>query len=200
MLLLSIISLFVGPILYQWMRRGGFVAKAFDKLIIAILIFLMALYLIPESWAELGYWSVALILVGYLAPGLLEQMIKKAAHTLHLVSLLLALAGLALHAMLDGAALNAGDGDMASNLSLAVVIHRFGVGMMIWMMVQPLFGKKAAFALLGFISLATVGGFMLSESLIGMEGGYATSVIQALIIGMIVHSLVHRSHGAPHQH
>ena len=200
MLLLSIISLFVGPILYQWMRRGGFIAKAFDKLIIAVLILLMALFLIPESWEELGYWSVGLILVGYLAPGLLEQLIKRAAHTLHLVSMLLALTGLALHAILDGAALNAGDGVMASNLSLAIVIHRFGVGMMIWMMVQPLFGKKAAFALLGFVSLATVAGFMLSGNLIGLEGGYAISVIQALIIGMIVHSLVHRSHGASHKH
>ena len=200
MLLLSIISLFVGPILYQWMRRGGFVAKAFDKLIIAVLILLMVLFLIPESWAELGYWSVGLILAGYLAPGLLEQLIKRAAHTFHLVSMLLALTGLALHAILDGAALNADDGVMASNLSLAVVIHRFGVGMMIWMMVQPLFGKKAAFALLGFVSLATVGGFLLSENLIGLEGGYAMSVIQALIIGMIVHSLVHRSHGTSHQH
>jgi len=199
-LLLSIISLFVGPILYQWMRRGGFIAKAFDKLIIAVLILLMALFLIPESWEELGYWSVGLILVGYLAPGLLEQLIKRAAHTLHLVSMLLALTGLALHAILDGAALNAGDGVMASNLSLAIVIHRFGVGMMIWMMVQPLFGKKAAFALLGFVSLATVAGFMLSGNLIGLEGGYAISVIQALIIGMIVHSLVHRSHGASHKH
>jgi len=199
-LLLSIISLFVGPILYQWMRRGGFVAKAFDKLIIAVLILLMVLFLIPESWAELGYWSVGLILAGYLAPGLLEQLIKRAAHTFHLVSMLLALTGLALHAILDGAALNADDGVMASNLSLAVVIHRFGVGMMIWMMVQPLFGKKAAFALLGFVSLATVGGFLLSENLIGLEGGYAMSVIQALIIGMIVHSLVHRSHGTSHQH
>ena len=182
------------------MRRGGFVAKAFDTLIIAVLILLMALFLIPESWAALGYWSVALILAGYLAPGLLEQLIKKAAHTLHLVSMLLALAGLALHAMLDGAALNAGDGVMASNLSLAIVIHRFGVGMMIWMMVQPLFGKKTAFGLLGFVSLATMGGFMLSENLTGLEGGYAMSVIQALIIGMIVHSLVHRSHGASHHH
>jgi len=199
-LFLSIISLFIGPILYQWMRRGGFVAKAFDKLIIAVLILLMALFLIPESWAALGYWSVALILAGYLAPGLLEQLIKKAAHTLHLVSMLLALAGLALHAMLDGAALNAGDGVMASNLSLAIVIHRFGVGMMIWMMVQPLFGKKTAFGLLCFVSLATVGGFLLSENLTGLEGGYAMSVIQTLIIGMIVHSLVHRSHGASHQH
>jgi len=182
------------------MRRGGFVAKAFDSLIIAVLIMLMAFFLIPESWAGLGYWSVALILAGYLVPGLLEQMIKKAAHTLHLVSLLLALAGLALHAMLDGAALNAGDGAMASNLSMAIVLHRFGVGMMIWMMVQPLFGRQLAFGVLGFAALATVIGYLLSDKLVGLEGDYAMSVIQALIIGMIVHSLVHRSHGASHHH
>ncbi|MGB7452410.1 MAG: hypothetical protein WBM36_09820, partial [Lysobacterales bacterium] len=126
--------------------------------------------------------------------------IKKAAHTLHLLSLLLALVGLALHAMLDGAALNAGNGEMSNNLSLAIVIHRFGVGIMIWMMVQPLFGRKVAFGLLGFVSLATIGGYLLSEKLLGLEGDYSMSVIQALIIGMIVHSLVHRSHGASHHH
>jgi hypothetical protein len=199
-LLLSIISLFIGPILYQWIRRGGFAAKAFDSLIITVLIMLMAFFLIPESWAALGYKSVALILAGYLVPGLLEQLIKKAAHTLHLVSLTLALAGLALHAMLDGAALNAGDGPLAHNLSVAIVIHRFGVGMMIWMMVQPLFGRKAAIGVLGFASLATVAGYVLSETLLGLEGDYVMSAIQALIIGMIVHSLIHRSHGASHSH
>lgn len=160
----------------------------------------MALFLIPESWAALGWVSVALILSGYLVPGLLEKLIKKAAHTLHLVSLLLALAGLALHAMLDGAVLNAGNGSTTTNLSLAIVLHRFGVGMMIWMMVQPLFGKRVAFAVLGFAALATVGGYLLSERLLGLEGDYAMSVIQALITGMIVHSLVHRSHGVSHQH
>ena len=200
MLILAIISLFIGPLLYQWIRRGGFAAKAFDSLLIAVLILLMAFFLIPESWAELGYSSVALILAGYLVPGLLERMIKKAAHTLHLVSLLLALAGLALHAMLDGAALNSGEGATASNLSLAVVLHRLGVGMMIWMMVQPLFGRKIAFGVLAFASLATVGGYLLSEVLVGLEGQYAMSVIQALIIGMLVHSLIHRSHGAVHHH
>jgi len=182
------------------MRRGGFVAKAFDSLIIAVLMLLMAFFLIPESWAALGYSSIALILAGYLAPGILEHLIKKAAHTLHMVSLLLALAGLALHAMLDGAALNTAGDAIASNLSLAIVIHRFGVGMMIWMMVQPLFGKRTAFGVLGFATLATVGGYLLSEKLLGLEGGYSMSVIQALIIGMIVHSLIHRSHGASHHH
>jgi hypothetical protein len=199
-LLLSIISLFAGPLLYQWLRKGGFVAKAFDSLIVAVLVILMAFLLIPESWAALGYWSVALILVGYLVPGLLEQMVKKAAHTFHLVSLVLALAGLALHAMLDGAALTASHGMTGSNLAVAIVLHRFGVGMMLWMMVQPAFGKRMAFAVLGFVSLATLGGYWLSELVLGLEEDLVLSVIQALIIGMIVHSLVHRGHTAGHRH
>lgn len=186
--------------LYQWLRRGGFIAKAFDSLIIAALVVLMVFLLIPESWMQLGYWSVALVLSGYLVPGLLEKLIKKAAHTFHLVSLVLALAGLALHAMLDGAALTAVSGATHSNLSLAVVLHRFGVGMMLWMMVQPAFGKRAAFAVLGFVAFATICGYLLSETMLGLEGDYVMSVIQALIIGMILHSLIHRSHGISHHH
>ena len=186
--------------LYQWLRRGGSIAKVFDSLIVALLVILMAFLLIPESWAQLGYWSVALILAGYLVPGLLEQLIKKAAHTFHMVSLVLALIGLALHAMLDGAALTAAHGAANSNLSLAIVLHRFGVGMMLWLMVQPAFGKRAAFAVLGFVTLATVVGYLLSEIVLGLEGVNSMSVIQPLIIGMIVHSLIHRNHGVHHHH
>jgi hypothetical protein len=127
-------------------------------------------------------------------------MIKKAAHTLHLVSLLLALVGLALHAMMDGAALNNGGAASVSNLSLAVVIHRLGTGMMIWMMVLPVFGRKVAFTVLVFESLATVAGYLLSAMLVDLQGQYVTSVIQALIIGMLGHSLIYRSHGASHHH
>ena len=201
MLLLSIILLFIGPLLYQWLRRGGFVAKAFDTLIVAVLVILMVFLLIPESWAELGYWSIALMLGGYLVPGLLEHLIKRAAHTFHVVSLLLALAGLALHAMLDGAALTASNGTAISNLPLAVVLHRIGVGMMLWMMVQPVFGRRAAFTVLGFVALATLVGYQLSEIVQGLEGAFALSVVQAIIIGMIGHSLIHRSHATgPHKH
>lgn len=184
--------------LYQWLRRGGFIAKAFDSLIVAVLVVLMAFLLIPESWSQLGYWSIVLILSGYLAPGLLEQLIKRAAHTFHMVSLLLALAGLALHALLDGAALSGVNGLGSNNLSLAIVLHRLGVGMMLWMMVQPAFGKRVAFSVLGFVSLATVAGYLVSEPLLGLEGDDTMAVIQAVIIGMIGHSLVHRGHGAGH--
>jgi hypothetical protein len=200
LLLLSIISLFIGPLLYQWLRHGGLAARMLDSIIIAVLIALMAFLLIPESWDELGYWSLALILAGYLVPGLLEQLIKKAAHTFHLVSLLMALLGLAAHAILDGAVLTVSQSGAGSGLSLAIVLHRFGVGMMLWMMVQPVFGQRAAFAVLGFVSLATIGGYLLSDFVMGLEGEYAIPVIQALIIGMIAHSLIHRSHSSGHHH
>ena len=200
MLLLSIIALFIGPLLYHWLSRVGFAARAFDSLIVAVLVLLMAFLLIPESWEELGYWSIALILAGYLVPGLLEHLIKKAAHTLHLLSLSLALAGLALHAVLDGAALTIVHEGATNSLSLAIVLHRFGVGMMLWMLVQPVFGKYAAIALLGFVSLATIAGYLLPEFVLGLQGEFAMSVVQALIIGMIAHSLVHRSHSTGQHH
>lgn len=200
MLLLSIIVLFIGPLLYQWLRGGGFIAKAFDSLIIAALVILVAFLLIPESWAELGYWSLALILSGYLAPGLLEKLIKKAAHAFHTVSLLLALLGLGLHAMLDGAALTSMNGGAHSHLPLAIVLHRFGVGIMLWMMVQPAYGRRAATAVLGFVGLVTVGGYLLSEVVLGIEGAGFMAVLQTLIIGMILHSLIHRSHAVHHDH
>lgn len=186
--------------LYLWLRKGGFVAKAFDSVIVAVLIVLMAFLLIPESWDELGYWSVALMFAGYLLPGVLESLIKKAAHTLHLISLMLALAGLALHAILDGAALMIGHGGAGSSLGLVIVLHRFGVGLMLWMMVQPVFGKRVAFAVLGFVGAATIAGYLLSDTILGLKGDDAMSVLQALIIGMIVHSLIHRSHGESHHH
>lgn len=200
MLLFSIVALFIGPLLYLWLRRGGLVAKAFDSIIVVALLILMAFVLIPESWQALGLTAVGLMLAGYLLPGLLENLIKQAAHTMHLISLLLALAGLALHAMLDGAALTIDNGAATQGLPMAIVMHRFGMGLMLWMMVQPVFGRRWAFAILGFVALATVVGYLLSESIVGMEDAYAMSIIEALIVGMIGHSLVHRSHGESHQH
>ncbi len=198
MLLLAVVSLFVGPVLYLWLRRGGFIAKAFDSMIVVVLVALIALLLIPESWAELGFWSIALLFGGYMLPGVLEGLIRKAAHTLHLISLLLALGGLALHAMLDGAALAIGGGELNSSLSVAIVLHRFGVGLMLWMILQPVFGLGIAVTILGFVGLATVGGYLLSEAVLGLKGEYVMSVIQALVTGMIVHSLVHRNHLRDH--
>lgn len=193
-LTLSLLALFAGPMFYQWLLRGGRVARALDRAIVALLVMLVVFLLVPEAIAGLGFYAPLLMVVGYLVPGLLEASLKGAAHTLHLASLIIGLSGLALHATLDGAGLAGSELQESSGLALAIVLHRLGVGLVIWLMVQPAFGKRVAIWILLLVSLATVLGYGLSETLLPLAGREGVLVVQTLIIGTIVHSLVHRGH------
>ena len=199
MLILSLIALFAGPLLYHWMRQGGLIAKTIDRLIVAVLVLVVGFLLVPEVVRGLGLIAILLIFAGYLVPGLLESGIKGAAHTFHLVSLVLALAGLALHAMLDGAGLAGSELSAHDNLALAIILHRLGVGLVLWLIVQPAFGSRMALFVLVLVAATTVLGFSLSEWVLPLAGDDAVMIIQALIIGTIVHSLVHRGH-MQHEH
>jgi hypothetical protein len=48
------------------------------------------------------------------------------------------------------------------------------------------------------VSVATIIGYFASEPLLAMEGAEGMHLLQALIIGTIIHSLVHRGHGHRH--
>lgn len=195
MLLLSILALFAGPLLYQWLRRGGRLARTVESAVVAVLVVVVVFLLVPDSWHELGIASLALILAGYLVPGLLELAVRRAAHAFHMMSLVLALLGLLAHAMLDGAGLvTAGEGQASASLGWAIVLHRFGMGLVLWFMVQPVFGRRWALAVLLLVSLATIAGFWLSDPLLSMDDGAIVHFIEPLIIGTIIHSLVHRGH------
>jgi hypothetical protein len=196
-LLMSIIALFLGPLLYQWLRRGGLIARTVEGGIVAVLALLVVFLLVPESVEALGLWALALMVTGYLLPGLLEIAVRRAAHAFHVISLVIALSGLALHAMLDGAGLAGSRGDGGS-LSVAIVLHRFGVGLLLWFMVQPVFGRRVAGGVLVGVSVATLVGYWLSDTLVTLEEPQFVHVVQALIIGTILHSLVHRGHVHTH--
>lgn len=204
MLILSLIALFAGPLLYQWLRRGGWIARTVETVIVAALVVLVVFLLVPEALRELGLAALALMAAGYLVPGLLELAVRRAAHAFHLLSLFLALAGLVLHAMLDGAGLASGrlEGHVGpDSLGMAIVLHRFGMGLVLWFMVQPIFGRRAAMGVLLLVSAATVLGHALSEPILGLEDVDLVHGVQALVIGTIIHSLVHRSHAhPPHRH
>lgn len=200
-LILSLLALFAGPLLYHWMQGGGLVARTLDRVIVAVLVLLVVLLLVPEAVAGLGFYALLLMVAGYLAPGLLESSLKGAAHTLHLISLVVALVGLTLHAMLDGAGLAGSELQQSASLAAAIILHRLGVGLVIWLMVQPVFGRNAALLVLLMVSLTTVLGFGLSESLLPLAGRDGVLIVQTLIIGTIIHSLVHRGHlEAGHNH
>jgi uncharacterized protein len=199
-LLLCLLTIFAGPVLFLWLSRGRKLAKTLDQLIVFVLIVLVAFLLVPETLAALGWLSVLLVLAGYLLPGILEYTIRRAAETLHLASLGFALLGLILHALMDGAGLAGSVLSADDRLGWAIILHRFGEGLMLWLIVQPVFGARIAWVTLAGMAGATVLGYEFSERLLPLAGEQVIVILQALIIGTIIHSLVHRSHAVPHSH
>ena len=144
---------------------------------------------------KVNWWpGLVLIGLGYLLPGFLEMAVRRAAETMHLATLALAVLGLLLHAMLDGAGLAGSEMQPGAGLAAAIVLHRFGDGLMIWLIMQPVFGQRAAWFMLAGLSAATILGFEFSERLLPLAGAFTVSAIQAVIIGTIIHTLAHRGH------
>ncbi len=186
--------------LFLWLSRGGQLAKTIDQVIVVVLIVLVIVLLLPETLEAMGWMSLFLVLAGYLLPGVLEFLVRRAAETLHLASLAFALVGLLLHAMLDGAGLAGGESGSGNGLGLAIVLHRFGVGLMLWLIVQPALGSRTAWLTLLGMAAATVLGFVFSDRLMPLAGEQSVLILQAVIIGTIIHSLVHRGHAVRHSH
>lgn len=200
MLLLSLITLFAGPLLFQWLKTSHVLARTLDRVVVAVLVVLVVALLIPEIVEPLGWAALGLVLLGYLLPGVLERLVKQAAETLHLLSLYVALAGLLLHAMLDGAGLAGSHLHHSSGLGAAIILHRFGMGMMLWMIIQPVFGARVAWATLFGMAAVTVLGYEFSGRLLPLAGDRVIVGVQAVIIGTIIHGLVHREHVHRHGH
>jgi hypothetical protein len=193
-LLLSLITLFAGPLLFQWLSRSGRVARALDHAIVVALIVLVVVLLVPDIIEPLGLAAPGFLLLGYLLPGLLEQLVRRAAETLHLLSLGVALVGLLLHALLDGAGLAGSSFRQEPGLAAAIILHRFGVGLMLWLIVQPVFGVRIAWLTLFAMAAATIVGFEFSERFIPLADDRVIAALQGVIVGTIIHGLVHRGH------
>jgi hypothetical protein len=195
LLLLALVTLFAGPLLYQWLSRAHPLAQTLERAIVVAVVVLVVVMLLPEIVKPLGFSAVALVAAGYLLPGLLESLIKRAAETLHLLSRYVALGGLLLHALLDGAGLSAGNLTGAgAGLAVAIVLHRFGMGLTLWLIIEPVFGARAAWLTLFAMAAATILGFEFSGRLLPLASDTVIVGVQAVIIGTIVHGLLHRGH------
>jgi len=194
LLLIAILTLFAGPLIYLWMAKGGQVARTLDRIIVGVLILLVAVFLVPEAFEALGWFALGLVAIGYVLPGLLELAVRRAAASTHIAGLLLAMCGLIFHAVLDAAGLAGSELQSDWRLAAAIILHRFGEGLMIWLLIQPAFGNRAGWLMLTIMASATLIGFWYSENVLPLAGDFAVSLVQAVITGAIIHSLVHRGH------
>lgn len=195
-LIASIFALGVGPLIYQTfgpMRRTDRIVSGF---ILAVIIATLLIEVLPEAYGVIGYFAVLLTLLGFAGPTIIERLFTKAANQTHMLTIVLGILGLIIHASIDGAALLESDPSQNhhENLTLAIILHRLPIGLTIWWLLKPLIGERMALATLVMMGIATAGGYSLSMQLIAYHQTAAFTALQAFISGSLLHVVLHKPH------
>lgn len=191
-LLAALIGLALGPVVFAALHRAPFTQLALDGFVLVAVVGLVGFHILPEAFEVNGWWAILAASAGLLLPLGVERLRALSSNASHGVVLGIACIALLIHASVDGVGLAAADGSTA--LAVAVVLHRLPVGLAVWWLVRPQFGRGWALAALAALGVATVGGFALQEAFFAAEGE-AVQLVQAFVAGSLLHVLLHQSVG-----
>ncbi|MGH8445790.1 MAG: hypothetical protein ACREVL_11015, partial [Solimonas sp.] len=109
-------------------------------------------------------------------------------------ALALAMVGLIVHSLGDGIALSSGEGHASLALPLAVAVHSVPVGLMVWWLLFPVFGRWPPLLAIAGMCAGTVAGFVFGPTLGVALGSTGWAWFQALVAGSILHVVFGRPH------
>ena len=178
-LVLGIVAFLLGPLLYLALGRWTRLRNVLD-LAVTGLVTVLALLILWESLDEGGLLVVAFGLVGFSGPLIAERLLAHREHGVHLATLIVGVAGLALHAAVDGAALLFGDAGRGETAALAVIAHRVPAGLAVWWLAQVGFGTRIAWAVLAAMAVATLIGYEAASITLDLVSNEIFSWFQAL--------------------
>ena len=195
-LLVSLVALAIGPVLLQFGRLGPQAAAFLGGFTFISIAGLLGFSILPEAIAAGGWVAWPFLLLGLAFPALLESQLHRFASQAHAVILVLGIAGLAVHSLVDGVALVLPDTGAAAHghegdLALAVVLHRFPVGLAVWFMLTGGTGRWVALLALAAMMLATLVGFTAGSSWSSLLTTPALAWFQAFVAGSILHVIIY---------
>lgn len=181
----------LGPLLYRALHPRERWVRVVDNFVYLAVPVLVGLQLLPGMLRERSVLPLVLVGLGLLVPSVFERASRFLAEHTDRAALVVGLSGLALHALLEGAALpSATSGDVA--FGVAVVLHRVPVGLVIWWLVRPRWGVRAAGAAVGTLVALTVGGYVAGGGLVSSLHGAGTDLYQAFVAGSLLHVVFHQ--------
>lgn len=200
-LMISISMLLLSPLLFmiaiQFQKVWMFLEKILGLVIAAIVV----LHLIPDSIALSGWKSLALAFLGLFLPIMMEKSWHKKAHSIHFFALIIGVLGLAMHGVMDGAALAMSSVSRGGLLlPLSIVVHNLPLGILIYSVFYPEYGfKLPSFFTLALI-VAMVLGYMGGTQFFSLrENIVYVGLFQAFIAGSLLHVVFDR-HDDEHDH
>lgn len=191
-LLAASLAPLVGPLAFFLLRhrRGPF--RFLDGFVMLAVPGLVFLHTVPEAVEGRDVLLALALVAGLMAPGTLERITRDVAHRTDQLALVLGISGLALHALLEGAAVMALSGPQDLGLALAIVLHRVPVGLAVWWLVRDIYGDRfAVLAVLGVVGL-TLAGFAGGTPLTELVGGRGVELYTAFVSGTLVHVAFHQ--------
>lgn len=194
LLLATLAALLSGPLLYVVARPRPALLAFLDGFVLVSIAGLVLIEAVPGAFSDGGLWSLGFLLLGLLGPTALEHLLTRARREAHLLALGLAVLGLILHSLGDGAALSPGGEHGHEALALAVAIHSIPVGLVVWWLLFPVFGAWLPALALAGMAAATVVGYRYGLTLNGLLGEQTWAWFQALIAGSILHVIFGRPH------
>lgn len=191
-----------GPLLYVLAHPRPALLAFLDGFVLVSIAGLVLLEVVPGAYGDGGAWSLAFLALGAIGPTLVEQGLERARREAHLATLALAVMGLVLHSLGDGAALapmhvdttHAGHGHAHEALGIAIVVHSVPVGLVVWWIMAPVFGRGLPTITLALMGAGTLTGYLFGLELNAVLGARAFAWFQALVAGSILHVVFGRPH------
>lgn len=197
LLILALAGLALGPLVFAIFHRTPAPGLALDGFVLVAVVGLVAIHIVPGAFETVGMWAIPAFVAGVFLPLALEKARALSSEASHAIVLGLAFFALLLHAALDGVGL-ASSSDSPS-LGMAVVLHRLPVGLAVWWLVRPQFGRGWAAGVLAAVGAATIAGFGFGLGATRLGGDTLAHVIEAFVAGSLLHVLMHQSVGL-HDH
>ena len=192
-LIAALLGLGLGPLVFALLHRTRSPQLALDGFVLVAVVGLVLLHVVPHALHEIGAAAVFVLLGGIVLPIALERARALSSATSHAIVLGLALGALVLHTSLDGVGLASAGEDVS--LGLAIVLHQLPVGLALWWLVRPQFGRRWATAVLVALGLATIGGYVVGEAMFAPFGHAWVQYVQVFVAGSLLHVLMHQSVG-----
>nr|WP_293245148.1 hypothetical protein [Panacagrimonas sp.] len=201
-LIATLAALMCGPLLYQLAHPRPALLAFLDGFVLVSIAGLVLLEVVPGAYGEGGAWSLAFLALGAIGPTLVEQGLERARREAHLATLALAVIGLVLHSLGDGAALapvhsdtsHTGHAHAHEALGIAIVVHSVPVGLVVWWIMAPVFGRGLPTITLMLMGAGTLAGYLFGLELNQVLGARAFAWFQALVAGSILHVVFGRPH------
>ncbi len=181
----------LGPLLVTVLKKIAWSSTILDGFVFASITGIVLFHILPEAISALGWVSILIGAAGLFTPNLIEKASafrKIPAHS----AILLALLAIMIHTWLDGVAMGAAKSvEGSSALSIAIILHRLPVGVGLWWLIRPRWGKRGAWIVIAILSISTVTGFLFAPLFKTYVQDSILIGLQTFVAGSLFHVVLH---------